>query len=177
MEGRAAMNARLLQALGIPGFLGVGLMLFCLSYYAGTLAPLAAQLDSTRSEARKLTETLRTREPVAVSAARAEVEVPAADIAPASAPIEIIRRLNAAAETAVVTVDRASYTIAEKNGLRRMEVSLPTKGSYLHLRAYLRDALLVGRDGHIDSLVLQRARAIDPIVDADLKLSFQLDTK
>lgn len=171
------MNSRHLQALGIPGFVGFGLVLFCASFYFGTIAPMETQLDALKSEARKLAEVLPNRERGAVAADRTNTIEPPVGVKPASDPIEIIRRLNAAAEAAAVTVDRTSYTITEKEGVRRIEVSLPTKGGYLPIRAYLREALTVGRDAQIDSLVLQRARATDPVLDADVKLSFELDAR
>ncbi|MDP3514713.1 MAG: hypothetical protein Q8S20_18375 [Sulfuritalea sp.] len=170
------MNSRYLQVLGIPGFVGVGLLLFCASFYFSALAPAQIQLDSARSDARKLAATLRAPEPN-VHVAIVEADASSTGLKPASDPIEIIRRLNAAAETAAITIDRSSYTISDKDGRRRIKVSLPTKGGYLPIRSYLREALTVGRSAQIDSLVLQRARATDQVLDADLKLSFELDAK
>lgn len=171
------MNSRHLQALGIPGVVGFGLLLFCASFYFGTIAPLQARLDSLKNEARKLAETLRVPAPNTVSAVLAETDTALTGTKPASDPIEIIRRLNAAAVTSAVAVDQASYTLTEKDGVRRIEVGLPAKGGYLPIRSYLREVLMVGRGAQIDSLVLQRARATDLILDADLKLSFELGAK
>lgn len=171
------MNSRHLQALGIPGLIGVGLLLFCMSFYFGTIAPTQTQVILLKNEARTLAATLRVPEPNKIPVTLAETEAVTAGIKPASDPLEIIRRLNAAAETSAVAVDRASYTISEKDGLRRIEVSLPTKGGYLPIKGYLREALAIGRNAQIESLVMQRARATDPVLDADLKLSFELDTK
>lgn len=171
------MNSRYIQGLGIPGFVGVGLLLFCASFYFGTIAPMQTQILSLKNEARTLAATLRAPEPNSVPGAVAATEAPAAGTPPASDPLEIIRRLHAAAETAAVTVDRTSYTVSDKDGLKRIEVSVPTKGGYQPLRSYLREALAVGRGAQLDSLVLQRARATDPVLDADLKLSFELDAK
>jgi hypothetical protein len=171
------MNTRHLQSMGIPGLIGFGLILFCASFYFGTIAPMETQMDFLNTEAQKLTETLRRGEPIAVSAIRTESETSSAAIKPAAEPLEIVRGLNAAAETSAVMIERASYTIAEKEGVRRIEVSLPTKGGYLSIRNYLREALTVGRGAQIETLVLQRARAADPTLDADLKLSFELDAR
>lgn len=171
------MNTRDMKTLGIPGIAGLGLLLFCASFYFGTIAPMRAQLDSVRSEVRRLAATQRATGLSRVSAVPAETREASDSIRPASDPVEIIRRLNAIAESSAVAVDRASYTTTAKEGLRRIEVSLPTKGGYLPIRVYLHEALKVGRDAQIDSLVLQRARATDPVLDADVKLSFQLDAK
>lgn len=170
------MSSRHLQMLGIPGFAGIGLLLFCASFYFSAIVPAQTQLDSAKGEARKLAAFLRAPEP-GVRAAFVEADMSSTGTKPASDSIEIIRRLNAAAETAAVTIDRSSYTVSDKDGRRRIEVSLPTKGGYLPIRSYLREALTVGRSAQIDSLVLQRARATDPVLDADLKLSFELDAK
>lgn len=171
------MNSRHLQALGIPGLLGVGLLLFCMSFYFGTIAPTQTQVTALKSEAQTLAATLRVSEPNNIPVTLAETGTASTGDKPASDPIEIIRRLNAAAETSAVTMDRASYTISEKDGIRRIEVSLPTKGGYLPIKGYLREALAIGRSAQIESLVLQRARATDSVLDAELKLSFELDAK
>lgn len=171
------MNSRHLQALGIPGLLGVGLLLFCMSFYFGTIAPTQSQVAALKNEARALAATLRAPDSNNIAVTLAETEAATPGIKPAFDPIEIIRRLRAAAETSAVTMDRASYTISEKDGHRRIEVSLPTKGGYLPIKNYLREALALGRSAQIDSLVLQRARATDPVLDAELKLSFELDVK
>lgn len=170
------MNSRYLQMLGIPGFVGVGLLLFCASFYFSAVEPARTQLESAKGEARKLAAALRAPDP-SVRETLIETEASSAGMKPASDPIEIIRRLNAAAENSAVTIDQSSYTISDKDGHRRIEVSIPTKGSYLPIRSYLREALTVGRSARIDSLVLQRARATDPVLDADLKLSFELYAK
>ncbi|MFH1870218.1 MAG: hypothetical protein ABIK82_03315 [Pseudomonadota bacterium] len=171
------MNTRDMKALGIPGIAGLGLLLFCASFHFGTIAPMRTQLDSVQSEARRLAATLRATGLNRTSTVPTETQEALSSSRPASDPVEIIRRLNAVAESSAVTVDRASYTTTEKEGLTRIEVSLPTKGGYLPIRVYLHEALKIGRDAQIDSLVLQRARATDPVLDADLKLSFQLDPK
>lgn len=171
------MNSRHLHALGIPGFLGVGLILFCVSFYFGTISPTQTQVIALKNEARTLAALLRVPEPSNIPVAPTETAAASAGNKPASDPLEIIRRLNAAAETSAVTLDRASYTISEKDGLRRIEVSLPIKGGYLPIKSYLREALAIGRSAQIESLVLQRARATDPILDADLRLSFELGGK
>jgi hypothetical protein len=171
------MNLRDLHSIGIPGLVGIGLLLFCGSFYLSSVIPMRAQLDAANNEALRLRETLATGAPVSDPAVHREANASASESRPVADPIEIIRRLNAAAESSSVTVDRASYTIVDKDGARRIEVGLPTKGSYKAIRSYLNDALTVGRGGQIDSLVLQRGRATEPMLDADLKLSFELDPK
>lgn len=169
------MNSRYLQTLGIPGLLGVGLLLFCASYYFSTIAPMQTQLVSLRNEAQRLATTHRVSTPSSIPVAIAESNASTSGIKPVSDPIEIIRRLNATAEASAVTVDRASYTISEQDGLRRIEVSLPAKGAYLAIRGYLHEAMAIGGNAQLDSLVLQRSRATDTVLDANLKLSFELD--
>ena len=171
------MNPRRLQVLGIPGFIGFGLVLFCASFYVGTIAPMRAQLSSVEGTSAKLAEGLHRSEPRGASSIPADVEPPATESKPTSDALEIMRRLNAAAEASAVTIERTSYAIVDKDGARRIEVSLPTKGNYRAIRTYLKSALSVGRRASINSLVLQRARTTDPLLDADLKLSFELDPK
>ncbi|MCE9569962.1 MAG: hypothetical protein K8R10_08165 [Rhodocyclales bacterium] len=171
------MNLRDLHSIGIPGLVGIGLFLFCGSLYLNSVVPMRAQLDAANNEALRLRETLGKGTPVTDPTAHRDANASAAEAKPVADPIEIIRRLNTAAESSTVMVDRASYTVIDKDGGRRIEVSLPTKGSYKAIRSYLNDALAVGRGAQIDSLVLQRGRATEPMLDADLKLSFELDPK
>ena len=55
--------------LGLPGILGLGLLLFCLSFYLGTIAPARTELRQLTSEETQLTAGAAAEAGVAVAVA------------------------------------------------------------------------------------------------------------
>lgn len=162
-----------LGRLGIPGVAGLGLLLFCLSFYAGNVSSLQSDLDRQKTEASHLSASVRNAARVQANAAAAAQPVQnAAPVGLRDAP-QLLLTLSAAADNHSVSIDRASYRITEQEGARRLEVNLPVKGNYPSLRAYLRDVL-----SHppvvLEEVNLKRPSATDPLLDAQLRLSYPL---
>lgn len=158
------MKTPALERLGKPGVAGIGLLLFCLSYYSGSVAPAADELARLESEAQQLSAATR---PAAAEAASAEQPLPgfatATDALKAFAAIARQHGLNA---------EQATYRLSEQDGRRRLEVSLPLKAPYPVLRNYLRDVLAMPGAPVLDELILQRQQATDEQLEASLRLSF-----
>ncbi|HEX5394146.1 MAG TPA: hypothetical protein VFW68_12735 [Rhodocyclaceae bacterium] len=165
------MRAPDLGRLGIPGVAGLGLLLFCLSFYAGNVAPLDDDLAKQKTEEARLTAALRdaSRSPTSATTRPVEAIQP---LGLQDAPA-LLLALSAAADNHSVSIERASYRITEQEGVRRLEVSLPVRGNYPSLRAYLRDVL-----SHppvvLEEVSLKRPSATDPLLDAQLRLSYPL---
>ena len=163
-----------LGRLGIPGVAGLGLALFCTSFYFGSFAPTQEKLDALELEQAQLLKL-----PVA-NADNAERVRTAMRTAP-SEPLpsineipELLKKLNDSAAKHGVTSERASYLLTDKDGQHRIEISLPLKGSYPFLRAYLRDALTLAPQSSLDEVSLQRTQASDPLIDANTRISYYL---
>ncbi|MDP1524971.1 MAG: hypothetical protein Q8M20_04125 [Rhodocyclaceae bacterium] len=155
----------LLEKLGWPGVMGLGLLLFCLSLFFGHLLPLQDELIQMESEVDEFTETAAAQVPTTLSAT---AELPLLPLA--TAP-EQLKQLNALATQHGIVIERATYQMKAQAGQTRLEVSMPLHLNYPVLRAYLRDVLAMPATV-LEELMLQRAQATDMTVDAQLRLSF-----
>lgn len=159
------MNRALLDRLGRPGIAGIGLLLFCLSYYSGSVAPGADELARLESEKAQLAAEGRAA-PAAAEPAAGQA-LPGFTSATAS-----LKALAAIAQQHGLSIEQATYQLNDKEGQRRLEVSLPLKTTYPTLRGYLRDVLALPAAPVLDELTVQRQQAGEPQVDVSLRLSF-----
>lgn len=161
------MKLPALDLLGKPGIAAIGLLLFCASFYAGSIAPAQSELADLEREAARLAAAARPATPGSGPPAAASRELPAFTTATDS-----LKALAAVAEAHGLSIDRATYLLSDKEGQRRLEVNLPLKAAYAPLRAYLRDVLALPAAPFLDELVVQRQQATDPQLEANLRLSF-----
>jgi Tfp pilus assembly protein PilO len=169
MAGGDVMKIRYLDRLGNPGIVGLGMLVFALSFYLGSLAPARDELAALQAEQERLLAA-RSAAPSATEPAGAlamRAAIPALDEFP-----ELLKALNALAEMRGVTLDRASYALSEQDGQRRMEISLPLLAGYPALRAYLRDLPDLKGSPSLDELTLKIQQASDPVVEATLRLTY-----
>ncbi|HET7775246.1 MAG TPA: hypothetical protein VFK74_02690, partial [Azospira sp.] len=124
-----------LERLGLPGVAGLGLLLFCLSFFFGSVQPLQEEQASLAAEKTQLTADIARQ--LAASPAPGAGSAPS----PLAVAPELLKQLNALAEKHGIAVERTSYVLKDKEGPLRLEVSMPLKVGYPALRAYLRDAL------------------------------------
>ena len=163
------MNAILLDRLGKPGVIGVGLLIFCLVFYLGNIAPGQDELNRLSSEITRLQAAALDSRPSAGEQALTS----AAGERPAFATAtESLKELSALAEQHGLTIERATYLLSNKEGQRRLEVSLPLKAGYPSLRAYLRDLLALPGGPVLDEMQLQRQKASETAIEANLRLSY-----
>lgn len=160
-----------LDRLGTPGIVGLGLMLFCLSFYLGSIAPAQDELVNLQQEAAQLLAVAGP--PGAGEGEGAERRAASEALRPLAALPELLKELNLLAQQRGIVIDRASYALSERDGQRRMEVNLPLVAGYPLLRAYLRDLLLKGGPS-LDELSFKRRQASDPQVEANIRLSYPL---
>lgn len=157
-----------LGRLGIPGVAGIGLLLFCMSLYFGSLAPAREQLATLKNEETQLLQSIS----VQSDAQPQDRPVPDEPLLPLTDAPELLKKISAAAEKYGITIARASYRQTDQDKQHRIEVSLPLRGSYPSLREYLRDVLALAPMSSLDELSLQRAQSSDPLVDANVRLSY-----
>lgn len=166
------MNLPDLGRLGIPGVVGMALLLFCLSFYFGSFAPARDELRALGSEQARLAQLAAQASgaPLGRAPAQSARHPPPAL---ADAP-DILKQLGAAAGRHGLALDHASYRLIVAEGQRRMELTLPLKGSYPGFRAFLRDLFGLAPAASIDELKLHRAAAREAQLEADLRLSYPL---
>lgn len=153
-----------LERLGMPGVAGVGLLLFCLAFQFGSLAPLARELDGLEAEKARLAAAV-------AAGGTGPLTVAGLPLRPFAEAPELLKLLNTLAEKHGVAVERATYAVKGKEGPLRLEVGMPLKVAYPALRAYLREALALPAAA-LEELTLQRSLASDPLLAAQVRLSY-----
>lgn len=157
-------RAAVLERLGLPGIAGAVLLLLGAILYAALVLPLHEAVGDLQAERARLASSAQAERPAAAAPVR---RLPSFTQAP-----DLLKQLNALAQRDGVTVTRSSYQVKAEDARRIFEVDLPLKVAYPTLRSYLRDVVALAPTARLDDLNLHRAAASDPLVDADVRLSF-----
>ena len=156
-----------LGRLGIPGVAGIGLLLFCISFYVSTLLPAESALAKLRNEEARLATQVATGTVRKPDSSRPVLTLPRASTVP-----DLLDRLDAAGGGAGIMFDRLSYRMSEEDGMRRYQVTLPLRGEYPTIRAFLRTVMTLSEVVTLDDIELHRANAADPKIDVLASVSF-----
>ncbi len=161
----------LLAELGPWGIAAIGVLLFCAAFEVGALRPAEQELATLRLAAQRRG---------ALDAARAQ---------PAAAqqqgyqrfyalfpPLEQLpgelERLYGLAREAGVDLPRAEYRLDDRGApLAAYRVSLPLRGPYPRIRAFLGATLQAMPTAAVDALLLERKRPDDAEIDAQLRMT------
>lgn len=162
-----------LDRLGIPGVAGLGLTLFCLSFYFGNVAPAQQSLRTLQREEAHLLQASSAQGDKATTAKPTGAIIPLPMLSDAP---EFIKKLNSIADKYGIAIEHVSYRLSEKDHQRRIEVNLPLQGNYPALRFYLRDALAIAPAISLDDVNLQRSSSNEPQVEARVRLTYYLFT-
>ena len=161
-----------LQRLGVPGVVGLGLLLFNFSFYLGSLAPdreELANLEQQRSALREGSAQAR-----AAVLDPGKVSAPVARLPTLIQMPELLRSVFSLAAQRGLVIDRAIYTLSEKDGPPRIELNLPMQASYPALRLFLADVDGLKPAPAIDELTIKRRQASDVLIEATVRLSWPL---
>lgn len=153
-----------LDRLGVPGVAGLGLLLFCLSFYLGSIGPGQERFEELNADIARLATRARPG------------GAPAPEAAPRAVPslamtTEALKQLNTIADKHGVQIEQATYTLSSQEGRQRLEITLPLKANYPAVRAYLREILSQPEALTLEELTLHRANAGEGLIEANLRLS------
>lgn len=152
------------ERFGLPGGVGIALIVFSLYFTLGILLPDETRLERLGAE----------RDRLAAAAPGALGPGPGvlAVAAPVDALPDVLKQLQALADGSGLVVERAAYVLKAYDSTRRLEVSLPLLGSYPAIRSYLRAALALTPAASLDELSLQRTQASASGVTGQVRLSY-----
>lgn len=178
---RAAWLARhRLQQLGWPGVLALGLFTFCLAFYLSALLPAREKLQALEQDAAMLQERMQpSTKPIrAADAGGPETQLAAfytAFPSNASTP-DLLQKIYRAAATSQISLDQGAYRlVADRDGrLQRYQITLPLKGSYPQIKAFLARIMKELPTLALDSISFQRQNIADPVLDAQVRLTLYL---
>lgn len=165
----------LLDRLGWAGLIGIGVLLFCASFYLSALAPLQAEAAQLEAEKTEL-ERHANLEPAATATPKEERVLNAPPLHEAPAMLD---RLHGLAEQSKVTMDRPTYKVGqrERSNLHDYDLSLAVRGAYPDIRAFIASLADAGSGLVFDGVSFQRGRAIDPVVDAQVRLTATFEAR
>ena len=85
----------------------------------------------------------------------------------------VLREIHAAAEKEKLVLERGEYKFSEEAGLGmlRYQITLPVKGTYPSIRAFMRRGLKDIPSVALDSVVLQRPNVGDEAIEAQIRFS------
>lgn len=162
-----SLVAGMFASLGRPGMFGIGLLVFCGTFHAGTLMPLREEL--TRLE----TATAEFERKAAPAPPLSPVSIePIRKLPPPGEVPRLIGRIQSLAERLNLALDRPTYQVTQDERSRFVdyEISLAVKGGYPDVKAFIDE---LGDDDAAPALLglaIRRARAADPAVEAQLRL-------
>jgi len=163
--------SEMLERLGTLGVLGIGVLLFCLPFYFSALRPAEQELAAQRAAA----ERLRSRGPfraVTVDDRAADLLRFYALLPPLAQLPEELARVYALAAAARLELRQGEYRLDKRAaGPVAYRITLPTRGSYAQMRAFLDAVLREMPLASVDALRFERERAADARLDAQIQLT------
>jgi hypothetical protein len=161
----------LLESLGVPGVLGIGVLVSCASFYFMTLGPAERQLETQRSAA-SLSQARSTHRPVSTDA-RAEKLRQFHKLFPSTESlVDEVERLYGLAREAPLELKQGEYRLETKGaGLLAYRITLPVRGNYTEIRDFIGAVLADMRTASIDGIRFERNKAGDTQLEVQLRLT------
>lgn len=160
-----------LGRLGALGVLGIGVLLFCLPFYFSALAPAERELSAQREAA----ERLRGRGPfraVSVDNRADELLRFYALLPPLAQLPQELGRVYALARASGLDLLQAEYRLDRRvAGPVAYRITLPIRGSYAQVRAFLDAVLREMPIASVDALRFERKKATETRLDAQIHLT------
>jgi len=163
-----------IACIGRPGILGLGLAAFALGWWLSVVEPARERLAGLRAQAARAAPS--TRAAVAASPGT-DVERFFELLPPAASLPDLAGALNSAAVKEAVRLDKADGKMGRAEGrLVRYEFTLPIRGDYAGIRRFLAGVLNTMPFLALDAVSVSRQRSDSGAVEAQIKLTFFLDT-
>ena len=168
---RARLNA-LLRRLGIAGVLGLGVLLACAGFWVSALKPAQDEIAAQRVAL----ERLRTRalyQPASTAGGQAEELRRFYNLfPPAERLTDEVQRLHRMGRAAGLELAQAEYRLERRpSGLWAYRITLPVRGSYDQLRAFLGALLKDLPVASLEGLRFERKRAAETQLDAQVRVT------
>lgn len=165
---------RLLDRLGVPGVLAIGLLLACAAFHFSALVPAERELAAQRA-----TGTARARadvRPVAFDARGEELERFYALFPSVESLADQLETLYALARKSGLELAQGEYRIDKPSaGLTAYRVVLPVRGSYAQVRSFTGAALSRMPFVSLDALRFERRKSAETQLEAQLRLTVYLN--
>ena len=159
------------QKLGVPGILGVGLLIFCALFHYSSVRALEEEVRARDAAA----ERLRTRTPaqLATTNNRGEDLRRFYDLFPSVETLpQELERVHVIARAASLDIRQAEYRLeAPGSDLVAYRVTLPVRGTYAEVRQFIGAMLKEMPIVSIDALRFERKEVRDRDLEAQLRMT------
>ena len=174
------MKARLnllLRRAGLPGILGIGVLLGSAGFWVSAVKPLADEVEAQRSAL----ERLRNRT-LYQPASMGREDRREADLArfytlfpPTEKLADEVARIHRLGRAAGLDLEQGAYRLERRaTGLWAYRINLPVRGTYPQLRDFLGALLRDVPVSSVEALRFERKRAADAQLDAQVRLTLHV---
>jgi hypothetical protein len=165
------------HSLGVPGVIGITLLVFSLSYAVSALIPAKKELDGYRAQIARVKERgprVATGQPENTPSGQLRAFYNL--LPPQPAATEWLDKIYAAANREKVVLVRGEYALAldQDVGVARYKIIFPVKGSYSEIRGFIASALDAVPTLALDDVNFERQKISEGQVDAKIRMTLYL---
>ena len=178
MNGWVQRLRREVERLGAAGVVGIALIVFAVGFYFSALRPAERALDELRTEADELARQFRMSGSLAKREATPSEQLAAfyAFFPASAATPELLKQINAAAESQGIVLQSGEYRMQRGEGARlgRYEITLPLRGSYRQIRGFVADVLAAVPAAVLEEVNLRRENVESARLEARVRFTVYL---
>jgi len=163
---------RILEALGAPGVIGIGVLVFCLPFYLASVAPAEREVAKRSAAAAK--NTRLTGQPVSAPDGTADLERFYRRFPTLDALQSELEAIYAHARASKLQLAQGEYRLEKGVGLAAYRVTLPVRGSYAQVRQFVGHVLKDMPTASLDAVRFDRRKAGDAQLEAQVRLTIYL---
>jgi len=163
---------RILEALGAPGVIGIGVLVFCLPFYLASVAPAEREVAKRSAAAAKTTRLAG--QPVSAPDDAADLERFYRRFPTLDALQSELEAIYAHARASKLQLAQGEYRLEKGVGLAAYRVTLPVRGSYAQVRQFVGHVLKDMPTASLDAVRFDRRKAGDAQLEAQVRLTIYL---
>jgi hypothetical protein len=163
---------RILEALGAPGVIGIGVLVFCLPFYLASVAPVEREVAKRSAAAAKTTRLAG--QPVSAPDGAADLERFYRRFPTLDALQSELEAIYAHARASRLQLAQGEYRLEKGVGLAAYRVTLPVRGSYAQVRQFVGHVLKDMPTASLDAVRFDRRKAGDAQLEAQVRLTIYL---
>ena len=163
---------RILEALGAPGVIGIGVLVFCLPFYLASVAPAEREVAKRSAAAAKTTRLAG--QPVSAPDGAADLERFYRRFPTLDALQSELEAIYAHARASRLQLAQGEYRLEKGVGLAAYRVTLPVRGSYAQVRQFIGHVLKDMPTASLDAVRFDRRKAGDAQLEAQVRLTIYL---
>jgi hypothetical protein len=163
---------RILEALGAPGVIGIGVLVFCLPFYLASVAPAEREVAKRSAAAAKATRLAG--QPVSAPDGAADLERFYRRFPTLDALQSELEAIYAHARASKLQLAQGEYRLEKGVGLAAYRVTLPVRGSYAQVRQFIGHVLKDMPTASLDAVRFDRRKAGDAQLEAQVRLTIYL---